>query len=180
LDAPPVPYWLKVNPVDGAEIERRNKRAALARENTYQLRELLGADLYCLPGDAAYDNRERLYGDLSLEKIAGIEAIKDDYRSLSDTIQMTSHGTPFPEIRAQLKLLEQQQRADIARLLTPAELEQYERRSSWTAEILQWDLGAVFKKESEFEPNQDTGEREHGGEGEVEFFVTGGDAAVVF
>jgi hypothetical protein len=41
-------------------------------------------------------------------------------------------------------------------------------------------LGAVFKKESEFEPNQDTGEREHGGEGEVEFFVTGGDAAVVF
>ncbi len=150
LDPPPVPYWLGENPVDDAEIQRRVRRSVLAQETTEKLRKLLGADLYCLPGDDAYDKREQLYGDLSLERITGLEAINDDYEALVYLVGTTSYGTPYSEIRTQLKFLEEQRRADIARLLTPSELEQYEWRSSTTAKDLQSDLGYFNATEAEY------------------------------
>jgi hypothetical protein len=83
--------------------------------------------------------RARRYGDLSLEKIAAISAIERDYsqmrRNLPSPIQ---DGRVLPgavETRQQQnELLKSELRADLAKVLTPAELEAYELRSSDSAQ----------------------------------------------
>ncbi len=150
VDARPVPYWRNRLPPDEGAFERRAKMRALQREMADELKALLGAEAVALPGDPAFEQRERTYGPIPPDKIAGIEAIVADYAELSNQVREATRGVLFPEDREMLEFLERERRADLARLLTPGELSEYERRSSQTAMSLRNQLRHFAPSEAEY------------------------------
>jgi hypothetical protein len=115
-----------------------------------QKRLLLGpsADAF-QPGDFGEPDRRR-YGDFPPEKISALKAIEKDYRELSNRIDDDNQGITLEEDREKLAFLEKQKQDDIARLLTPDELEQYKRRSSSAAYFARNQLQFLDPTEDEF------------------------------
>ncbi len=150
VDTRQVPYWLDSLPVDQQERERRAAIRALEREMKKEIRRLLGTGAFHLPGDYSYDHRERLFGDLPDERIAEIEAINTDYIELAEEVRESAQRFKFPDDLEKLKLFERERRADLARLLTPSELEYYERRFSWSAYAVRDALVYFEATESEY------------------------------
>lgn len=76
---------------------------------------------------AAYAAKlRRDFGDLPREKIARIRQLNEDYYALGREIRVAADGLKLPEDDAKLALLEREKQADLAALLTPAELAAYE------------------------------------------------------
>ncbi len=121
----------------------------LGREQTDLLKELLGPD--GLPGsDEMRAMQHRQFGNLPADKIDQIQRIASDYNELRSQVYATANGVMLAEDREKLALLEKEQRADIAALLTPEEFENYELRSSTTASLLRSQLGTFKPTEAEF------------------------------
>lgn len=70
--------------------------------------------------------------DFPREKTRQLQSIAADYRELAEQIYARSSGIIPPEDREKLGLLEQEKNADLAKVLTPPELEEYQQRSSDT------------------------------------------------
>jgi hypothetical protein len=68
----------------------------------------------------------RDFGDLPREKIDRIRQLNEDYYALSREVRSVADGLKLPEDDAKLALLEREKQADLAALLTPAELAAYE------------------------------------------------------
>jgi len=128
------PFWRTSGYSDSVfNPEARAKLRAMEHEANAQARAILGPDAdKPLPGDYGY-NAQRRFGNLSTEKIAALKAISRDYSELSNQIEESSHGVRFPDDREKLAYLEKEEQADRSQLLTPEELDQYERRSSSAA-----------------------------------------------
>lgn len=133
LESPTVkaPFWQRLLVGSSAAAQEHEKQREARVEQLF-------------PGVARAEKvdpswRVRRYGDLSLEKIAAISAIESDYsqmrRNLPSPIQ---NGRASPDSIAarqqQNELLEAEMRADLAKVLTPAEREAYELRSSKSAQ----------------------------------------------
>lgn len=147
---PVVPYWRQRAAPQEIDFEARAKLRALNQEITNEIKQLLGPDVFQLPGDYAYENRERMYGPIPSEKVAGIEAINADYSEMANQIREAARAVLFSEDREKLIYLERERQADLARLLTPEELVQYERRSSLTAASLRSQLRYFMPTEAEY------------------------------
>ena len=137
-------YW--VNP------EFRAGQHEIALERRERLKELLGAD-YESP-DLSRDslaNLARRYGPLDAEKIGQLHELEGDYRDLRMQL-VTGEGTGvrLPADNESLKLLDAELRRDLETLLTPAELEEYDRRNSPTTENLRRRLSDVDLTEDEY------------------------------
>ncbi|MGC4074095.1 MAG: hypothetical protein QM760_16605 [Nibricoccus sp.] len=135
------PYW-RTNAwynFDG-DVATRSERRALEREIQDTIRKLLGDDTDSL-SFYARDRRTRSYGNLSSEKVTEIEAITRDYSDLSSQIRENSKGVILAEDREKLAFLEKEKRADLAAVLSPEELEEYDRRNSTSAR----DIRAKFR-----------------------------------
>jgi len=135
--------WLGNNRQASAEL------AALGREQTAMLKKLLGTDAV---QDEEWSrlNRERVFGGLPQEKIDRLQAITNDYNDLRSQISQEARGIMLPEDQAKMALIAKEQRADIEKLLTPAELEEYDLRNSNTANRLRFQLSAFSPTEEEF------------------------------
>jgi hypothetical protein len=151
-DKKEVPFWKVDQPADA------KTQAALRELNRAQnamMRELLGtAGPTDDPTYAAMMRRQ--YGNLPVEKIEQISRVQQDYSELRQQIY-TAAGLGgggvisfLPEEQAKLALIEKEQKADIAQLLTPQELEDYELRSSNTASQMRYSLSAFKPTEDEF------------------------------
>ncbi len=113
----------------GLSAEARRERRALHREMGDELKAAMGDDFeFVLPFERS--RRERNFGNLPADKIAQIEAISADYQDLRSAVSEQTQGVTLPEDRAQLRLLEEEQRADLAAVLTPEELLEYDLRNS--------------------------------------------------
>jgi hypothetical protein len=127
--------------------EQRAGLRALNREMADELRQLLGPD-----ADPATTyqraNRERLYGDLPVEKADQLAAISRDYSELTAMVRDRTQGVTLPEDRAQLAAMEAEKRADLAQLLSPEELFEYDLRSSPSA-------NSVRSRLRHFEPTEE-------------------------
>ncbi|MDB6094900.1 MAG: hypothetical protein JWM32_2462 [Verrucomicrobia bacterium] len=121
----------------------------LTKEQNALTKELLGAD-------AAPDEfpqhlvAQRMFGNLSPEKLDRIQAISRDYGDLRSQITTESRGMMLPEDREKMALLQKEERADLVKLLTPAELEEYDLRNSSTSFRLRYQLSAFNPTEEEF------------------------------
>lgn len=114
-------------------------------------------------------NLKRDFGSVSLEKAVAIQKIKDDYDSMRSSPRSLIGGVTLPEDLDKTALLEKNKRADIAALLTPQELLDYELRNSDLASGLRRDLRAfaptetefraIFALKSEADKNQETSSR---------------------
>jgi len=140
-------YWSKSwNSWGGDNPKTRTALRALWREEREEIKKALG--------DAYADHPEyqrmlqRQYGSLPKEKISALQTLAEDYQELASDIY--SNNVMLPEDREKLIFLEKEKHADLAEILTPQELQDYELRSSQTANNLRWQLSAFSPSEQEF------------------------------
>lgn len=145
-----VPYW-KYSPSGSFPYDPKagNEIAALGREQTALVKELLGPDA-AAPDAWSQLIRQRKYGDLAQDKIDRLESITSDYTDLRNQVVGDARGIFLREDQQKMALLEQEQRADIVKLFTPEELEDYDLRNSHTAQGLRRQLAAFNPSEEEF------------------------------
>jgi len=148
---PQRPYWREYSRLpylkpDPARRARRAEELALDKEYQAALKELTG-DLP--PAERSMFERRR-YGNLSDEKIAQMEIILNDYRDLREQISDETKGITTSDEKPQFDLLTKEQRADLAKILTPEELRDYELRASPVAHEVQGTLRHFNATEAEY------------------------------
>jgi hypothetical protein len=148
-----VAYWRRTGgqfvQSDDLSPEQRAARRTLDREMADEVRQLLGPEA---DPATAYQraNRERLYGDLPVEKTDQLSAINRDYSELAAMVRDRTQGVMLPEDRAHYAALEAEMRTDLAQLLSPEELFEYDLRSSPSANSVRSRLRHFEPTEEEF------------------------------
>jgi hypothetical protein len=141
------PYWQRSS--FGYDSKLMSALRELNKEERNELKGLLGSD--GLPNsDERLAWQRRQFGDLSTDKAEQMQAIMSDYGELRSDIYTKANGVMLSEDREKIALLEKEQRADLAAVLTPQELENYELRSSTTANQIRSQLSIFKPTESEF------------------------------
>ena len=146
-------FWKADRPADAKTLAALRE---LGREQTKVMKDLLGkSDQEDDPMYAAYLRRQ--YGDLPGDKVDQLKKVTQDYGELRNEIYsaagLGAGGgaiTLTPDDRAKLALLEKAQRDDIRGLLSPKEFDDYELRSSNTADQMRYQLSAFNPTEEEF------------------------------
>jgi hypothetical protein len=145
-----VPFW-RPSPTSYINNTRFNEeRTQIYRERTRLLRQLLGDDFLAAAGGDATAAQIRQYGNLPKSKITLIERINDDYAEMASQVRSAANGIYLPEDREKLALLEREKRADLAGILSPQELEDYEMRSSLITMRLRSAMTWMDASEDEF------------------------------
>ena len=149
LADPPPDYWRRYsfsrfNPKP--DPARRAEKRALDEEYDAALKKLTN-DLP--PERTGFD--QRTYGDLPDAKIAQIKAINEDYNETNRKLRAEKKGATSPSDKAQLDLLiEQEKHAELAKILTPGELRDYDLRSSPLARDIQQQITYLNATEDEY------------------------------
>jgi hypothetical protein len=120
----------------------------LGKEQMALMKSLLGENA---PGnDEVNAWQRRQFGNLTPEKLTQLQSINTDYSELQQEIYAKANGVFLPEDREKLAYLEKEKLADIAKTLTPQEFEEFQLRSSNTANQLRGQLGSFNTTEAEF------------------------------
>ncbi|HEX2862191.1 MAG TPA: hypothetical protein VHN79_11150 [Lacunisphaera sp.] len=128
------PFWKR----RGQTPESVVAQAALSNERRALFEALLGPD--ARPSamlDA--DSRERQYGPLANDKIDALAKIERDYSEMSAEAWAKRRGNVLTSMEANMQtqqLMEKDKMADMAAVLSPEELAQYEMRNSPSARTL--------------------------------------------
>lgn len=142
------PYW-EPNSSGPYGFEVAQKRSQLYREQTQAIREAL-KDL-----DPEVDDiggwQQAQYGNLSRAKIEMLKRIADDYSDMASEVRNATRGIMLPEDREKLALLDREKKADLAAILTPQELDDYEMRSSPITNRLRSAMSLMDASEQEFQ-----------------------------
>lgn len=141
------PFWKR----SSSSPELIDAQQALNREKQKETDALLGPD--ARPSavlDAA--TRERRYGRLNDEQVDAVVKIEHDYNDVRTKLNaLRENGAPgINNLMQQLAALEKEKAADLAAVLSPAELGQYEMRNSPSASKLIQNLGKVDLNEGEY------------------------------
>ncbi len=121
----------------------------LGKEQMALMKSLLGPE--GVPGsDEMNAWQRRQFGNLTPEKLTQLQSINTDYSELQQEIMQKANGVILPEDREKLAFLEKEKLADIAKTLTPQEFEDFQLRSSNTANQLRGQLGSFNTTEAEF------------------------------
>ena len=142
------PFWATENGFGGFDPKTLALFREMNRESNRLLREALGPDFPTDP-DITKSQQQR-FGSLSPEKIDQLQRVADDYDDLRQQTTAATRGLMLPEDREKLALLEKEKRADLAKILSPSELEDYLMRTSQTTMQLRTALTAFNASESEF------------------------------
>ena len=140
-----LPFW-KQTPNNPEFIAAQQQQAVQRRE---MLSELLGPDAR---PSALLDPavRERRYGQLPDEKVDQLEAMTRDYNDLRSKLFAERKTGDMSGTAGAWTAVEAEQHAELATILTPAELEQYEMRSSASATRLMAKLKNIDVTEAEY------------------------------
>ncbi len=138
----------------------KNQRSGMMDPKTMTALRDLGKEqmalMKSLLGDSAPGHEEinawqrRQFGNLAPEKLTQLQSINTDYSELQQEIMQKANGVMLPEDREKLTYLEKEKLADIAKTLTPQEFEEFQLRSSNTANQLRGQLGSFNTTEAEF------------------------------
>lgn len=142
-------YWRENAATNDPAPELRAERRALERQIAEERLRLLGPEADSL---TAYQraNRERLYGNLTNDKVDQLTAINQDYGEVSALVRDRTKGFLLQEDRDKLMAIEKERQADLERLLTPEELREYDLRSSPSALTVRYGMRAFEPTEAEF------------------------------
>lgn len=147
-----VPYW-RADPFRymGSTSKFYETYSQLSRERTRAVREVLGQDAYAYSGMDPSEAQRRQFGNLSPGKIEMVQRINDDYAEMLSQVRSSMQGITLPEDREKIALLEREKKADLAAILTPQELADYEMRSSTITMRLRTTLTVMDASEAEFQ-----------------------------
>lgn len=138
----------------GSVLDRDKQRQMrdIAKEKKVLLQELLGVDMdeetRKLSGFADY--YERTSGFLPKEKRETVRELVQKFSDLEQDVYRKSDGRVDSEDAKELLKIRNDRRAELAKLLTPQELLEYELRNSQTASQMRYDLTAFEPNEEEF------------------------------
>lgn len=128
--------------------ETLSERQALNRERTRLIRSLVADELAASPEVSVQRRRE--YGSLPGAKIELVQRIEEDYSDMEGELSASFQNVFLPEDREKLALLQREKRADLAQVLSPEELAEYELRSSRVTQELRPALTLMNASEAEF------------------------------
>jgi len=135
-----------------ATKEQREQVRALQKEQTELIKELLGADVYeVMAQESGYpDWTERQFGALPKETRDKISDMQQRFQEAQSEIYAKADGYIDQDAQAELAAARRKLRTELATVLTPEQLEEYELRSSETAQNMKWELAAFNPDEKEF------------------------------
>lgn len=145
---PNTPFWKIPSPYYSAGDKRLEDINLLYRERTKLSRELLRD--HALADDDITAAQRRQFGPLSPAKVDQLQRIEDDYAEMQSALRAATQGIMLPEDREKFALLAREKSADLAAILTPEELADYELRTSATTRFLRGRLTAFDPSEGEF------------------------------
>jgi hypothetical protein len=129
------PWWRPLWGSDGAKLIAARQR--LRREEDDVVNALLGPNIE--PPEWATASRRYRYGDMPPATLAELDRINADYAELTNEIKQRAQGLFLREDREKLLFLARQAHTDVAQMLTPEQLFEYDIRSSpegwWLREI---------------------------------------------
>ena len=141
------PYWKVKRSMFDSKFMMAQRE--FYQEQTKIVKEVLGPDAMDHNELAEYF-RKRQYGDIPAEKEEKMQRVLGDYGDLRNSVYAETNGMMMPEDREKIAYLEKEMRNDLAEILTPAEMENYELRSSSTANGLRSQLTTFQPTEAEF------------------------------
>ena len=147
----PYHYW-SPNAAENASDPKLNRRVAdLDREERTLIRSLLGVDMQLELAKYWQDDFDpAAYDFLPAEKRDQILALKAKYDEMENEIYVRAQGIMLDQDERDLTNLEQQREVELANLLSPQELEDYQLRHSHIAENLRNQLSGFEPTEDEF------------------------------
>jgi hypothetical protein len=145
---PSIPFWKTQSGGLGNDGKKMAEYTALQRERANLQRELF-KDPFFASDEISADLRRR-FGNLPRQKIDLLQQIEDDYSDMATAIRAATNGILLPDDRAKLALLDREKLADLAAVLSPAELADYQVRSSPLTNMLARQLGGFNPTETEF------------------------------
>ncbi len=134
-------FWKDARPDPSLQIAL----ARLASEQEKTLREILGPDALSQDPLALARLRSR-FGPLAPDKLDAVRHIEADFNLKRSELYYTKGSYNS----ADLAPLEREQRAALAAILSPAELEEFDLRSSRTGQSMRTELAAFDPTEAEF------------------------------
>ena len=132
--------------------EQREQTAALRKEQMTLIKELLGADVYdqMAKESGQPDYTERMYGKLDSEQRSKVADMQQKFQEEQSAIYAKADGYIDQDTQKELEALRKKLRGELATVLTPEQLEEYELRSSDTAQNMRWELSSFEPDEAEF------------------------------
>ena len=132
--------------------EQRAQITALQKEQTELIKTLLGKDVYQeLAKESGYpDYMERQFGSLSPEDRDKISDMQSRFQEARSAIYEKAEGYIDQDTQAELKAVQNKFRDELAGVLTPEQVKDYELRSSDIANQMRWQLSSFEPDEKEF------------------------------
>ncbi len=142
------PFWKQSANSWELGSKRMEEYYALQRERTKVMRDLLGGDFFASDDVSAAQRRQ--FGNLPRSKIDLLQRVEDDYAEMMSAVRSASNGIMLADDNEKLALLLKEKHADLAAILTPDELADYELRSSPITNLLRNRLNKFEPTEAEF------------------------------
>lgn len=143
-----VAWWRQDVHWGGQTKEQREQMKALQAELKAEGERLLGPD----PSNAAATNPwlERQYGFLPAAKREALQKIEQDYQELNSELRQETQGFETDADKEKARFLNEEKRRDLAAILSPDELRDYDLRQSQTAQQLRWRMTQMDASEKEY------------------------------
>jgi hypothetical protein len=137
-----------------APFERRKQLREIQKEKNALLKELLGIELPLDPlrarGDRNYELFEAAFKSLPAEKRELVREIQETYWQTSDNLKDKYANKRTAEYIEEYKRANLERKAQLANVLTPDELDEYEMRTTNVAQNMQSSLEGFNPSEDEF------------------------------
>jgi hypothetical protein len=141
-DAAKRPFWKNTS----SDPKFQRALYLLSREQQKAVEALLGENAGASDDPMTLARQRAQFGDLSPEKMAAVQRVLHDF----DDKRSEFYATNVTMGQADYQKFQADQRAALAQVLTPAELEEYDLRNSNTGQSLRDSLAAFNPTEAEF------------------------------
>jgi hypothetical protein len=126
--------------------EQRAEMRRIQRESENEMLRLLGPN----KDNSGWGPQDTRLSFLPESKRKAFQDIDQDYQDLIQEAQQEMQGFRLPSDAEKIRFLQEEQKRDLAAILTPAELADYELRMSPTAQQLRWKMTRFDGTEDEY------------------------------
>lgn len=141
------PWWKDNNDWYGRlTSEQRTEMRRMQTEAQEESIRILGPD----KENQGWGYQDTRYSFLPEEKRKNVQTVEQDYQDLIQEVQQDMNGFALPSDQEKIRFLMEEKKRDIAALLTPEELANYDLRMSRTAQQLRWKMTKFDATEDEY------------------------------